>query len=179
MERNNEVPYAEFGKRLSALRQNAHMSRQELAEACEVAGSTIVNYERGTRIPYADTAVRMAQLFNITVEELLGMKRPDIAMANAQAMDQMRSISGKKGADRLRAMYEETTAQLAGGELEDTQLMELGVELNKMALLAQQCLCERYTTHKHEASVAAKAEATADAVKVLNDALAALKVNEQ
>ena len=174
----NNVPYAEFGERLSILRRNEHMTRQELAHASKVAASTIVNYERGTRIPLADTAVRMAHLFGVSVDELLVMERPDIAMANAQAMDQMRSISGKKGADRLRAMYEETTAQLAGGELEDTLLMELGAELNKMALLAQQCLCERYIKHRDEANAAARAEATADAVKVLNEALETLKGKE-
>ena len=179
MATNKEAPYADFGKRLTELRKNAHMSRQELASACDVAGSTIVNYEHGTRIPYADTAVRMAQLFNLTVEELLGMAHPENAMANARAMDQMRGINGKKGAERLHEMYAETTAQLAGGELEDEQLMELTLEMQKMAMIAQQHLNERYTNRKYQATVTAKAEATADAVRVLNDAIAALQGGEK
>lgn len=179
MAAKKEVPYAEFGKRLTELRKNAGMSRQDLADACEVAGSTIVNYEHGTRIPYADTAVRMAQLFSITVEDLLGMSHPEIAMANAQAMDQMRSINGKKGADRLQDMYAETAAQLAGGELDDDQLMELTLEMQKMAMIAQQHLNERYTNRKYQATVTAKAEATADAVRVLNNAIAALQGGEK
>lgn len=178
MAERKDVPYAEFGRRLTELRKHAKMSRAELAEASGVSPSTIVNYERGTRIPYADTAVKMAQVFGMTVEELLGMSNTDIAMARAQADDQMRAINGKKGAERLRAVYAETAASLAGGDLSDDQLMEFTLEMQKMAMLAQQRLNERYTNRRYQATVEAKAEATADAVKVLNEAIAALQGNE-
>ncbi len=171
------APYAEFGQRLTELRKKARMNRSELAEACGVAASTIVNYEKGTRIPYADTAVKMAQHFGLSVEELLGMKDPEIAMANAQALDQMRSINGKKGADRLQAVYQEA-ASLAGGDLTDDQLLEFSMEMQKMALLAQQHLTERFSNRRYQATVEAKAEATAEAVKVLNEAIAALQGGE-
>ena len=67
MSEGKNSPYAEFGERLISLRKQNKMSRQQLGDLCGVAPSTIVNYERGTRIPYADTAVKMAQVFGMTV----------------------------------------------------------------------------------------------------------------
>ena len=118
MAANKEAPYAEFGKKLMGLRKKAGMTRAELGEICDVAPSTIVNYERGTRIPYADTALKMADYFHISVHDLLGVEDPELAMAQAEALDQMRSINGKKGADRLNAVLQEAE-HLAGGELSE------------------------------------------------------------
>jgi len=170
MAANKEVPYAEFGNKLMELRKKAGMTRAELGEICGVAPSTIVNYERGTRIPYADTAVKMADHFHITMHELLGVENPELAMAQEEAMDQMRSINGKKGADRLKRVYSEA-ASLAGGDLSDDQLLEFSMEMQKMALLAQQRLTERYTNKKFRETVDRKAEQTAAAVKAIDSAI--------
>ena len=74
MSANKEVPYAAFGARLMELRKNANMTRAELGEICGVAPSTIVNYERGTRIPYADTALKIADYAINTTEIILKYK---------------------------------------------------------------------------------------------------------
>lgn len=170
MAANKEVPYAEFGERLMELRKKANMTRQELGEICGVAPSTIVNYERGTRIPYADTAVKMAQHFGLSVPELLGMENPDLAMAQAEALDQMRSVNGKKGADRLNAVLAEA-GHLAGGDLSEEQLIEYTMELNKLALQAQQRLREIHTNKRFQATVDAKAAETKEKVAKLSDAI--------
>ena len=81
---NKQAPYSDFGARLAALRKDANMSRAELGEICGVAPSTIVNYERGLRIPYADTAVKMADFFQISIHELLGVDDPESEMLAAQ-----------------------------------------------------------------------------------------------
>ena len=173
MAANKEVPYAEFGERLMELRKKANMTRQELGEICGVAPSTIVNYERGTRIPYADTAVKMADHFHITVHELLGVENPELAMAQAEALDQMRSVNGKKGADRLTAVLTEAE-HLAGGDLSEDQLIEYTMELNKMAMQAQQRLREIHTNKRYQGTVEAKADETKASVKALDEAIGAL-----
>ncbi len=174
MEDGKDIPYAAFGERLMALRKEADLTRQQLGELCGVAPSTIVNYERGTRIPYADTAVKMAQVFHMTVEGLLGMENPELAMANEEAMDKMRALNGKRGADRLKQVYQEA-ASLAGGDLTEEQLLEFSMEMSKMAMLAQQRLREMHTNRKYQAAVEAKAEETARAVRELDDSIAALQ----
>ena len=173
MAANKEVPYAEFGEKLMGLRKKAGMTRLELGEVCGVAPSTIVNYERGTRIPYADTAVRMADYFHITVHELLGVENPELAMAQAEALDQMRSLNGKKGADRLNAVLTEA-GHLAGGDLSEEQLIEYTMELNKLALQAQQRLREIHTNKRYQATVDAKAAETRERVAELSNTIETL-----
>ena len=164
----NETPYAEFGTRLTELRKNAGISRQELGDICGVAQSTIVNYEKGIRIPYADTAVKMADYFHISIHELLGVDNPDLAMAQAESLDMARSLSGKKGADRMQAVFEDV-AHLAGGDLTDDQLLEFSLEMTKMAQLAQQRLTERYTNKRYQDTVERKAQQTEENVRALDE----------
>lgn len=171
MSTDNRIPYAEFGQKLLELRKTAKMTRQQLGEQCGVAPSTIINYERGLRIPYADTAVKMAQIFGLTVEELLDMDNPELEMAQAEAMDTMRSITGKKGADRLQHLYAEAE-HLAGGNLSDEQLLEFSMEMQKMAMKAQQRLTERFTAKRFQESVQSKAEKTEQAVRAVDQAIA-------
>ena len=173
MAANKEVPYAEFGQRLMELRKKANMTRAELGEICGVAPSTIVNYERGTRIPYADTALKMADHFHITVHELLGVENPELAMAQAEALDQMRSINGKKGADRLHAVLAEAS-HLAGGDLTEDQLWEYNMELSKLAQEAQQRLREMHTNKRYQETVEAKAEETRANVRAIDAAISEL-----
>ena len=173
MAANKEVPYAEFGERLMELRKKANMTRADLGEICGVAPSTIVNYERGTRIPYADTALKMADYFHITVHELLGVENPELAMAQAEALDQMRGVNGKKGADRLKAVLAEA-GHLAGGDLTEDQLVEYSMELAKLTMEAQQRLREIYSNKRYQGTVEAKAEETKASVKAMDEAIGAL-----
>ena len=78
MSEKKTTPYADFGKRLTKLREEKGMTKQELAGLCGIAPSTEANYESGLRIPQADTAVLMAQVFEISVEELLGVDDPEV-----------------------------------------------------------------------------------------------------
>jgi len=173
MAANKEVPYAEFGERLMELRKKANMTRADLGEICGVAPSTIVNYERGTRIPYADTALKMADFFHITVHELLGVENPELAMAQAEALDQMRGVNGKKGADRLKAVLAEA-GHLAGGDLTEDQLVEYSMELAKLTMEAQQRHREIYSNKRYQGTVEAKADETKASVKAMDEAIGAL-----
>lgn len=168
MAEENNIPYEEFGKRLTMLRKKAGLTRAQLGKICGVAQSTIVNYEHGTRIPYADTAVKMADFFNISIHDLLGVKNPEIEMQQAEALDNMRALNGKKGEDRLRAVYKEA-ANLAGGDLTDDQLLEFSLEMTKMAQLAQQRLTERYSNQKYNKSVSRKNSETENSVRRIDE----------
>lgn len=56
---------------LLELRKNAGMSQEYLARALGVSRQTIVNWESGKSVPTADKAVKLAELFNTTVEKLM------------------------------------------------------------------------------------------------------------
>ena len=115
----------------------------------------------------------MADYFHISVHDLLGVEDPELAMAQAEALDQMRSINGKKGADRLNAVLQEAE-HLAGGELSEEQLIEYTMELNKMAMQAQQRLREIHTNRRYQSTVEAKAEETRENVARLNESIRTL-----
>ena len=75
-----DAPYKEFAERLTKLRTEAGLTRAQLGEKIGVAGRSIINYENGERIPYGDTCAKMAEVFGITTDELLGVENPEVEM---------------------------------------------------------------------------------------------------
>ena len=130
------APYPEFARRLRALREAAGMSRDDLAAKCGVVGRTIINYENGTRIPYADVAAKMAAVFGLTVEDLIGMENYELEQAKSEALDELREMYGKKGEDRGGALISSTKAFLAGGTLTEDQQTDFILEMQKVFIRA-------------------------------------------
>lgn len=64
----------DFGARLQYLREKKRISRRVLADFMAVSKITITRYELGERIPDIAVAIRLADFFDITVDELLGKK---------------------------------------------------------------------------------------------------------
>ena len=145
MTTDKNAPYAEFGERLIRLRKAAGMTRQQLGDVCGVAPSTIINYERGTRIPYADTALKMAQTFELSVEELLGAENPAAEMMKAQAIDDMGRLFGQQAADSAQAYLDGTNALLAGGELSYEAQLDFISIMRKVLLDAEIRAKQKYT----------------------------------
>lgn len=58
------------GERIKNLRQEKKMSQQELADAINVACSTVSMYENGERIPRDQIKLAIANLFGVTVDYL-------------------------------------------------------------------------------------------------------------
>lgn len=153
MAANNSIkegaPYADFAKRLTELRKDAGLTRAQLAEKIGISGRTIINYENGTRIPFADTALKMAQVFGITVEELLGAHSSTSEQEKACAMDNMRDLYGKKGADQLDDLIGNANSLLAGGTLTEEQNMDFILEMQKLLILATERAKAEYTPKKY------------------------------
>jgi len=173
----NDAPYRDFAKRLTKLRTDAGLTRAELGERIGIAGRSIVNYENGERIPYGDVCAKMAEVFGITTDELLGIENPELAMAREEAITRMYDINGRTGADRLRQVYADA-ASLAGGDLSDEQLLEFSLEMSKMAMLAQQRLRERHSSRKYQDTVNEKAIQTDMAVKAIDDAIISMNAEK-
>ncbi len=151
-------PYKEFGQRLQKLRNDYGFTRAELGEKCGVAQSTIVNYEKGTRIPFADTATKMASTFGITVEELLGVEDSNIEMKKAEALDTLRGFYGKKGEAQARALLEGAGSLLAGGTLTREQQEDFILEMQKLFIIATEKSREKHTANKFKADKTIKSK---------------------
>lgn len=67
------VSYMDFKTRLAELRDNADLKQTELAEKVSLKSSAISKYEKGLTQPSMDTLIRFAELFNVSVDYLLGL----------------------------------------------------------------------------------------------------------
>ena len=64
----------ELGERLKALRTENHLRQDQVARLVNVEKSSISMYETGVRQPSYITLVRLADVFNVSTDYLLGRK---------------------------------------------------------------------------------------------------------
>lgn len=62
-----------FGKRLAELRKQRGMTQQELADALEITRDLVGHYERRSNNPNLDFVLKIAELFSVSLDELLGL----------------------------------------------------------------------------------------------------------
>ena len=62
----------ELGKHLSELRKNKHLKQKELAERLNVSQQVISNIERGQSAPDIELLKKMADLYGISLDHLVG-----------------------------------------------------------------------------------------------------------
>ncbi|MCM1290154.1 MAG: helix-turn-helix domain-containing protein [Corallococcus sp.] len=63
-----------LGQRLSELRQEMDLTQVELANAIGVSKGCISLWENGLREPTLTSLIALAQYFDITLDELVGLK---------------------------------------------------------------------------------------------------------
>src|ERR1700748_2643426 len=66
--------FKELGTRIAQLRKEAGVTQQAVADALEIAQQTYANYEVARARPAVSMLPTLAQLFGISVDELLGLK---------------------------------------------------------------------------------------------------------
>jgi transcriptional regulator with XRE-family HTH domain len=81
--------FKELGARIAQLRKEAGLSQQAVADSLEIAQQTYANYEVARARPSVSMLPTLAQLFGVSVDELLGLnrggagRRPNTAPAEA------------------------------------------------------------------------------------------------
>ena len=71
-----------FGENLKTLRKQKGFSQEELASKLHVVRQTVSKWEKNLSVPDADMLVRLAEILDVTVTELLGAKIDGTADAN-------------------------------------------------------------------------------------------------
>lgn len=69
-----EVIYAMLNENLKSLRKSKGITQEELAVRLNVVRQTISKWEKGLTVPDADTLIRIAEILEVNVSELLGAK---------------------------------------------------------------------------------------------------------
>jgi transcriptional regulator with XRE-family HTH domain len=67
--------FKELGTRIAQLRNEAGLSQQAVADALEIAQQTYANYEVARARPAVSMLPTLAQLFGVSVDELLGLHK--------------------------------------------------------------------------------------------------------
>ncbi len=63
----------DFGLRLKELRERKHLSQADVAKRLEVTRSTVSGYECNTITPSLDQLVKLAVLYNSSLDYMMGM----------------------------------------------------------------------------------------------------------
>ena len=61
-----------IGERITQLRKQNQLSQEELAKRAEVSRTIIGNYERNTNTPSIEVLIKLARVFNVSVDYMIG-----------------------------------------------------------------------------------------------------------
>lgn len=93
----------EFGNYLYSLRKSSGMTQQELADRLGVTNKAVSKWETGEAFPETAQLVPLADIFGVTVDDLLRGKA-DVRRTSEQPGDEQKSGSYKKTKKKLRAL---------------------------------------------------------------------------
>lgn len=71
-----------FSENLKTLRKQKGFSQEELATRLHVVRQTISKWEKNLSVPDADTLIRLAEILEVSVSELLGAKMENESTTN-------------------------------------------------------------------------------------------------
>ncbi|HYC92758.1 MAG TPA: helix-turn-helix transcriptional regulator [Thermoanaerobaculia bacterium] len=109
----------EFGVRLTQFRERQHLSMTQLANLLGIDYMQISRYEKGQSLPSLETAMRLAKVLQVSLDELTGSEPPPgpPAFTNTRLFERMRQL------DQLPAHRQELALRvldtvISGHELE-------------------------------------------------------------
>jgi transcriptional regulator with XRE-family HTH domain len=76
----NEPVIKNFGKRLTAFRKASGLTQQQLGDKIGVSKRVIAYYEGETKYPPAHLIAPLSQALSVSADELLGIKKSQIAL---------------------------------------------------------------------------------------------------
>jgi DNA-binding XRE family transcriptional regulator len=77
---------AYISKKIIALRNSAGWSQSELARKIHVTSAAISQIEKGNRLPSFDVCRKLAEVFNISIDDLTGVENLSTGEINADAL---------------------------------------------------------------------------------------------
>ena len=66
---------SEFAKNLKKYRKMKNISQEKLGKSLNYGSTAIANYESGRNEPSLDSLIKVAEVLDVTIDDLLGMKR--------------------------------------------------------------------------------------------------------
>lgn len=82
----------DFGYRLKNLRIQCHMTQAQLAGRLNLSKSVISAYENDNRMPSYDILIKIARIYNVTTDFLLGVEPQDGSDLSGLADDEKEAL---------------------------------------------------------------------------------------
>lgn len=82
----------DFGYRLKNLRIQCRMTQAQVAERLRVSKSVISAYENDNRLPSYDILIKLARIYNVTTDFLLGVEPQDGTDLSGLADDEKEAL---------------------------------------------------------------------------------------
>ncbi len=100
----------DFGKRVKELRQRAGLTQQQLAERILVSKAAISNYELYERNPSPEILIKLARVFHVSTDYLLGVEEKtqvldvsDLTDEDVEVLEQTAALLRKKNLEQSRS----------------------------------------------------------------------------
>lgn len=127
-----------FGLKLAQLRKNADMTQSDLAERLNVTRQAVSKYEIGDSFPDVTILVTMAEIFGVSVDELIGAGSPtagEAAILNSLAQGKEPDTATLEDVASLAvwlkpSAVERLTVNLAKQGINVSRLMDIAVYLS-------------------------------------------------
>lgn len=99
------APVIQFGQRLRMLRQQCKLTQQGVADRLQIHRTTYNKYEAGNVTPDQQGLVRLAEVFGVTVDYLLGCtEEPSAGLADGDAQEITLTVQEKMLVQLFRQM---------------------------------------------------------------------------
>ena len=99
-----------LGDRIKLYRENRKMTQNDLADILEVSAGTISKYESGTLEPSIESIKRLAELFEISIDELLNDEKEKFDISKINVLDILRE---QKEMKLKGSLYHQTQVSFA------------------------------------------------------------------
>lgn len=83
----------DFGERLKELRKNKNWTQQQLANKIELSKTVISKYENNIQMPTLDTLIKLAAIFNVSMDYITGLEKPQTISLVGLTTEQSEIIS--------------------------------------------------------------------------------------
>jgi transcriptional regulator with XRE-family HTH domain len=113
MTQTEKTFFRAMGERIAALRKDANLSQQQLAEAMQVSQQTIASWEVGRRRVPVSMLPALARALGTSVEALIGEKAPPAKRGPTPKLQQQMQRLSALPKPKQRAVMEVLEAMLA------------------------------------------------------------------
>lgn len=117
-----------IGERIKELRTARKMTQNEFADRINVTKSTVSAYENGTRLPSYDVLIKIARLFKVSTDHLLGYSEKSVLDVTGLTRTQINTLQDVITTyQRHNLLYQKMMEEDGGREwLTSMELMEGG-----------------------------------------------------